>query len=102
MRSMSGQGRGRPHDDAISVQEWETLRQSLGLSLLQTEIIRRLIRGKSHQEIAREMAIRLRTVQTVVSRLYRELGVSDHVQLILHVLTVLREHWEQGRESPSP
>ncbi len=102
MRFTSGPITGRSHSNAISAQEWETLRRALGLSLLQVEIIKWLIRGKSHQEIAREMAIRPRTVRTVVSRLYREFGVSDRVQLILHVLTVLREHWEQGRESPSP
>jgi DNA-binding NarL/FixJ family response regulator len=89
---------GTPHDNAISAQEWETLRRSLGLSLLQIEIIRRIFRGKSHPEIAREMAIRPRTVRTVVNRLYREFGASNRVQLILHVLTVLREHWEEGRE----
>jgi DNA-binding CsgD family transcriptional regulator len=83
--------------DAVSAEEWEILRRSLGLSLLQTEIVRRLFGGKSYQEIAREMAIRPRAVRTAVDRLYREFGVSDRVQLVLYVLTFLREHWE-GRE----
>jgi hypothetical protein len=47
--------------NAISVEEWEFLRRSLGLSLLQTEIVRRLFQGKSCQEIAREMAIQPRS-----------------------------------------
>jgi len=102
MRFTSGQITGRPQDNPISAEEWETLRRSLGLSLLQTEIMRRLFGGKTHPEIAREMALRPRTVRTVVNRLYREFGVAGRAQLILHVLTVLREHWEQGRESPSP
>ncbi len=89
-----------PYGDAISAEEWETLRRSLGWSLLQTEIMRRLLMGKSYQEIAREMAIRPRTVRTTVERLYRQFGVSDRVQLVLHVLTVLREHWEAGTEYP--
>jgi DNA-binding CsgD family transcriptional regulator len=97
MRLTPGQIRRTPHGDAISAEDWETLRRSPGLSLLQTEIMRRLFGGKSYQEIAREMAIRPRTVRTVVNRLYREFGASNRVQLILHVLTVLREHWEQGR-----
>jgi DNA-binding CsgD family transcriptional regulator len=102
MRFTPGPVTGRSQDNAISAQEWETLRRSLGLSLLQTEVLRRLVQGKSHPEIAREMALRPRTVRTVVNRLYREFGAAGRVQLILHILTVLREHWEQGRESPGP
>ncbi len=81
---------------AISAEEWETLRRSLGWSLLQTEILRRLFAGKSYQEIAREMAIRPRTVRTTIERLYRQFGVSDRVQLVVHILTILREHWQAG------
>jgi DNA-binding NarL/FixJ family response regulator len=84
--------------DAISEEEWDILRWSPGLSLLQTEIVRRLFCGKSHHEIAREMAIRPRTVRTQTDRLYREFGVSNRVQLVLHVLASLRECWEE-RES---
>jgi DNA-binding CsgD family transcriptional regulator len=102
MRFTPGPITGRPQDNAISAQEWETLRRSLGLSLLQSEIMTRLVQGKSYPEIAREMALRPRTVRTVVNRLYREFGVAGRVQLILHVLTVLHEHWEQRRESPGP
>ena len=87
--------------DAISAEEWETLRRSLGWSLPQTEIMRRLFAGKSYEEIAREMATRRRTVRTAVNRLYRQFGVSDRAQLVLHVLTVLREHWEAGKNIPS-
>ena len=86
--------------DAISAEEWETLRRSLGWSLPQTEIMRRLLAGKSYQEIAREMALRPRTVRTEMNRLYREFGASNRVQLVLHVLTVLREDWGAGREHP--
>jgi len=101
MRSTPGQITQRPYGDGISAEEWETLRQSLGLSLLQAEITRRLCGGKSHQQIAREMAIGPRTVRTAVERLYREFGVSGRIQLILHILTVLRESWEEGKRYPS-
>jgi ATP/maltotriose-dependent transcriptional regulator MalT len=86
--------------DGILAEEWETLRQSLGWSLLRTEILRRLFAGQSYQEIAREMAIRPHTVPTTLKRLHREFGVSNRVQLLLCVLTVLREHWEEGKEHP--
>ena len=85
--------------DAISQEEWIELRQYLGLSQLQTEIVRRLFRGKSRQEIAREMAIRPRTVRTQIDHLYREFGVSNRLQLVLHLLASLREYWEQEGES---
>jgi DNA-binding CsgD family transcriptional regulator len=84
--------------DAISAEGWEFLRRSLGLSLLQTEIVRRLFQGKSCQEIAREMGIRPRMVRTQVDRLHRALGVSNRLQLVLHMLVSLREHWEEGGE----
>jgi len=85
--------------DAISEEEWAILRRSLGLSLLQTAIVKRLFRGRSRQEIAREMAIRPRMVRTQTDRLYRELGVSNRVQLVLYLLASLRESWEQEGES---
>ena len=88
------------YGNTISAEDWETLKQSLGLSLLQTEIIRRLFAGKSYAEIAHERALRPRTVRTVVSRLYRQFSVSDRVQLILRVLALLREHSEEGKEYP--
>jgi len=87
--------------DAISVEEWDILRRSLGLSLLQTEIVRRLFCGKSHHEIGREMAIRPRTVRTQTDHLYREFGVSNRVQLVLHLLASPRKSWEQEGESLS-
>jgi DNA-binding NarL/FixJ family response regulator len=86
----------------MSAEDWEILRRSLGLSLLQTEVIRRVFEGKSHQQIAREMALRPRTVRTVVSRLYRQFGASGRIQLILRILAVWREHWEEGKAYPSP
>jgi len=85
--------------DAISEEEWDILRRSLGLSLLQTEIVRQLFCGKSYHEIAREMALRPRTVRTQTDHLYREFGVSNRVQLVLHLLASLRKSWEQEGES---
>jgi DNA-binding NarL/FixJ family response regulator len=88
------------HADAILEEEWIGLRQDLGLSQLQTEIVRRLFSRKSRHDIARELAIRTRTVRTQTDYVYREFGVSNRVQLVLHVLAALREHWGQEGESP--
>ena len=85
--------------NVISEQEWMELRQSLGLSQLQTEIVRRLAGGKSQQEIARELAIRPRTVRTHTDHICRKFGVYNRVQLVLYVLAVLQELWGQEGES---
>ncbi len=80
--------------DALSEQQWIELRQYLGLSQLQIKIVRRLFGGKSRREIARELAIPPDTVRAQTEHVYREFGVSNRVQLVLHVLAALREHWE--------
>ena len=81
--------------DIISAEEWAFLRHSLGLSLVQMEIMKRLFASKSYQQIAREMALRPRMVRTVVNGLYRACGVSNRVQLLVYVLTRLREHLQE-------
>ena len=78
---------------AISGRQWVKLRQCLGLSQLQIGIVRRLFCGKSRQEIARELAISPDMVRTQIDDVYRDFGVSNRVQLVLHLLTTLREHW---------
>ena len=85
-------------DDLISEEEWTELGQYLGLSEQQTEVVRRIFCGKSRHEIACELAIRPGTVRTQISRIYREFGVSNRVQLAVYVLASLREYWGE-RES---
>ncbi len=80
---------------AISGRQWVELRQCLGLSRLQSEIVRGLFSGKSRPEIARELAISPDRVRTQIDDVYRDFGVSNRVQLVLHVLTTLREQWKQ-------
>ncbi len=89
------------HTKAISGRQWVQLRQCLGLSRLQSEIVRRLFSGKSHQEIARELAISPERVRTQIDDVYRDFGVSNRVQLVLHVLTTLREHRNRKGEDLS-
>lgn len=81
--------------DILSEQDWTVLRQHLGLSVRQAEIVKGLFYGKSHEEIARQLAIRPRAVRAQMGRLYHAFGVSDRLELILHVLASLRECGEQ-------
>lgn len=81
--------------DILSEQDWTALRQHLGLSVRQAEIVRGLFYGESHEEIARRLAIRPHAVGAQTGQLYHEFGVSNRLELILHVLASLRECREQ-------
>lgn len=81
--------------DLISEREWAQLGRHLELSDLETEIVKRVFLGKTDEEIARELSILPRTVRTQIEHVYREYGLSNRLQLVLHVLTSLRACWEQ-------
>ncbi len=81
--------------DILSQEDWIALRQHLGLSLRQSEIVKGLFYGDPHEEIARKLAIQPHVVGEEMSRLYREFGVSNRLELILHVLASLRDCSEQ-------
>ena len=85
------------YKEVISEQEWIELRRCLGLSRLETDIVRRLFRGKLRHEIARELGISPRMVRTQTDHLYRKFDVSTKVELVVHVLTALRESWEEAK-----
>ena len=78
-------------DDVISEHEWTQLRAHWGLSRQQTEIMKGVFRGKPEGEIARELMILPHTVRTQIDHIYREFGLSNRLQLVLHVLASLRE-----------
>lgn len=86
--------------DLISEWEWEQLRQYLGLAGQQADIVRLLFWGKSDVEIARALGIRLRTVRTQIDRVYQTFGLSNRLQLVLHVLASLRACWARGDGAP--
>jgi DNA-binding NarL/FixJ family response regulator len=82
------------HVELLSEQEWSQLNEHLGLPPRQAEITRQILHGKSDKQIARELGISLPTVRTHTSRLFRKLGLSDRVELILYVFTCMRAHPE--------
>lgn len=83
----------------LSSQEWGQLTQQLELTPRQAEIIRHLLLGKSDKQIARELGITVPTVRTHMGRLFHKLGISDRVELILHVFACLREEPDGSSES---
>jgi DNA-binding NarL/FixJ family response regulator len=87
------------HREAIAEEEWTELKQCLGLSQLQTDIVKRLFLGRSCHEIARDLVLRPRTVRTQTHRLYTKFGVSNRIQLILRILASLRAYGDEEGES---
>ena len=61
------------------------------------QVLRLTAKGFSNKEIARELDISDRTVQTHLVRIFRELGVSSRTEAVLHAL---REGWFTLDELP--
>jgi DNA-binding NarL/FixJ family response regulator len=87
--------------DLISEREWEQLRASLRLDRRQADVVRLIFLGQSDEEIARALAIRVRTVRTHVNHLFEAFGLSSRLQLVLLVLTSLRECWARAEPGGS-
>jgi len=83
----------------LSSQEWAQLTRELGLTPRQTEIVRHLLLGKSDKQIARELKISVPTVRTHMGRLFHKLGLSDRVELILHIFARLRKEPDASSET---
>lgn len=83
----------------LSDQEWIQVRQSLGLSPRQSEIVKHLLLGESDKQIARELRISIPTVRTHLGRLFQKFELNDRVELILHIFNQVREN--EGRLADS-
>jgi DNA-binding CsgD family transcriptional regulator len=76
----------------LSDREWAQVRQSLGLSPRQAEIVRHLLLGESDKQIAKELQISIPTVRTHLGRLFQKFELNDRVELILHIFSRVREN----------
>lgn len=83
----------------LSGQEWARLTQELELTPRQAEIIGHLLLGKSDKQIAKKLGITVPTVRTHMGRLFHKLGISDRVELILHIFACLREEVDGSSET---
>jgi len=70
-----------PHD------AWEVIAKSLRLSARELQIIQGIFDDQKEFAIAHELAISVHTVHTHLERLYRKLGVSSRVGLVLCILS---------------
>lgn len=76
--------------DLLSEQEWTSVREKLGLSTQQAQMVKYLLQAKCDKEIARAMGISVPTVRTYMSRVFHKLDVDDRVKLVLHVVSCVR------------
>jgi DNA-binding NarL/FixJ family response regulator len=74
----------------FSPQEWAALKQDLGLSPRQAEVVDQLLQGHSDKQIARELQMSVPTVRTHLCRLFSRLGVEDRCELIVYVYACFR------------
>jgi len=86
------------HCQVISEAEWLTLRDGLGLSSRQADIIRRILGGASDKQIAGDLEIAVPTVRTHLSRVFRRFDLNDRVELLLYVLARIRGNQPESRE----
>jgi DNA-binding NarL/FixJ family response regulator len=70
-----------PHD------AWEAIAKSLRLSARELQIIQGIFDDQKEFAIADELKISMHTVHTHLERLYRKLGVSSRVALVLYILS---------------
>lgn|SRR6266498_2424422 len=70
-----------PHD------AWEVIANSLRISDRELQIIQGIFDDRKEFAIAEELMISMHTVHTHLERLYRKLGVSSRVRLVLYILS---------------
>src|SRR5215510_1782098 len=77
-----------PRDRSIlSYDAWKTIAKSLRISDRELEIVKGIFDDRKEFAIADELKISMHTVHTHLERLYRKLGVSSRIALVLCILS---------------
>ena len=66
---------------------WKVIANSLSISNRELQIIQGIFDDRKELAIADELKISMHTVHTHLERLYRKLGVSSRVALVLYILS---------------
>jgi DNA-binding NarL/FixJ family response regulator len=77
---------GQPDRSILPYNAWKTIAKSLRISDRELEIIQGIFDDRKEFAIADELKISMHTVHTHLERLYRKLGVSSRVALVLYIL----------------
>lgn len=78
---------GCPGRSILTYDRWKTIAQSLRISNRELQIIQGIFDDQKEFAIADELMISVHTVHTHLERLYRKLGVSSRVALVLYILS---------------
>ena len=75
-----------PGRSILTYDAWKTIAQSHHISNRELQIIQGIFDDRKETAIAEELKISMHTVHTHLERLYRKLGVSSRVALVLYIL----------------
>lgn len=70
-----------PGGDAPAQGEHTTAAEAVDLSEAETRVVRLVVQGRSNREVARELYLSKRTIDTHLSNVYRKLGLSSRGEL---------------------
>jgi len=70
--------------------EWARLVVAMRLTPRETDVLRGLMRGGCDKQIGAKAGIKVPTVRAHLRHMFTRLGVSDRVELVLHVMALLR------------
>ena len=76
-----------PGRSILTYDGWRIIAQSLRISNRELQIIQGIFDDRKEFAIADELKISVHTVHTHLERLYRKLGVSSRVALVLYILS---------------
>lgn len=75
----------RGHVAEVSAEEWESIREDIGLSPREFEIALHILRGSGEKKIAAVLGISPHTVHSHLRRIYKKLGVRRRSQLVVRL-----------------
>ncbi|MDO8631471.1 MAG: LuxR C-terminal-related transcriptional regulator [Phycisphaerales bacterium] len=76
----------------LTVDEWESLAETLLLTPRELDIVQCLLLGKSEIGVGRDLGISTNTVHTHLGRIYKKLEVRSIAGLILRIFTTYVKH----------
>lgn len=68
-----------------SEQEWSLLKENLGLSSREAEIVRRILHARSDRQVAQDLNISVPTVRAHMINLLQKFDVNDRAELLAYV-----------------
>ncbi|MHC4520248.1 MAG: helix-turn-helix transcriptional regulator [Planctomycetota bacterium] len=68
-----------------SEQEWSLLKENLGLSGCEAEIVRRILHAGSDRQVAQDLNVSVPTVRTHMINLLQKFDVNDRAELLAYV-----------------